>query len=30
VHRTILHGKTIYERGKGFTGSPEGRWLRRA
>jgi allantoinase len=30
VHRTILHGATIYERGKGFTGSPSGRWLRRA
>jgi allantoinase len=30
VHRTILHGETIYERGKGLAGSPGGRWLRRA
>ena len=30
VHRTILQGETIYERGKGFVGAPRGRWLRRA
>lgn len=30
VHRTILQGETIYERGVGFPGAPRGRWLRRA
>jgi allantoinase len=30
VHRTILQGETIYERGTGFNGAPRGRWLRRA
>jgi allantoinase len=30
VHRTILHGETIYERGTGFTSAARGRWLRRA
>jgi allantoinase len=29
VHRTVLRGETIYERGVGFAGSPRGRWLRR-
>jgi allantoinase len=29
VVRTILRGETVYERGKGFPGSPRGRWLRR-
>lgn len=28
VHRTILRGETIYERGKGFGPSPRGRFLR--
>jgi allantoinase len=29
VMRTILRGETIYERGKGFVGTPQGRWTRR-
>jgi allantoinase len=28
VHRTLLRGETIYERGRGFLGSPRGRWTR--
>lgn len=30
VMRTILRGETIYERGKGFIGTPRGRWTRRS
>lgn len=30
VMRTILGGKTIYERGRGFAPLPSGRWIRRA
>ena len=29
VMRTILRGETIYERGRGFLGTPRGRWTRR-
>ena len=28
VHRTLLRGQTVYERGAGFVGAPSGRWLR--
>ncbi|MDB4946632.1 MAG: Allantoinase [Labilithrix sp.] len=29
VHRTILRGETIYERGQGFTGAPRGQLTKR-